>query len=347
MKTFVSNLLAVSSLTALIVTSIPAVSAVAVTPAHNVARHLSLAHMAKVKRNALKKRCKQKLPNKTDSGGSSGGVGSGGSGGSTGGGSGSGGGGSGDVYSFFKNSKGLVWPNGCQEIMTWPVDKFDWAYNWRATPYSPCPPGAPPYLPMVWGWNQVEAFRQATNANHPRVVLFLNEANRCVYGDDYSACVSPPDAVRIWWDVLYPLKQKGTLIGASAPTSAPDGIDWERNFRNALGQRGSDFLCLHFYGTSFDEFIGFVNTWFKAFPGEPILFTEVGCQNFGDGPQCNRGMIEDFITRIQKWCIGERLCLGIGFFGAMRDMANVNPENRLINWDDYSPNDLGWRIINT
>jgi hypothetical protein len=88
-----------------------------------------------------------------------------------------------------------------------------------------------------------------------------------------------------WYQYIMPMRQRGAKLGSPSVTSAPDGINWLTDFTNGLpASDRPDFYCVHWYGTSFDNFVEYLTGIHNAF-GKDVWVTEFACtvSNFRTG----------------------------------------------------------------
>jgi len=369
----ISKLLAISSL---LVLSASAIDSNAHLGARGVGHHAALAKRridvaTPVSKRGMKKRCRAR-PSDTpapppadnnngggsggnnggsgdnnggstggNNGGSTGGDTGGNTGGSTGGNTGggntggnTGGGSAGGVNASGK--RGMAWPNGPWDLDKWKGHKASWLYTWSPD----CPDNAASLgfecVPMLWGYHQESDFVRLTNQDgYAHNALFVNEPNQ---HDQSNMDVG--GAIALWRRAFQPLKARGYRLGSAAPTSAPNGKTWLQDFKNGCPDCTVDFLALHYYDTTTEGFINYMTDFHNTF-GLNIWVTEVACQSFVGGAQCDMGQIYNFIGTLLDWMDSTPWIERYSFFGTMRDMTNVNTLNRMMN-DDGTPNDLGW-----
>ena len=123
-------------------------------------------------------------------------------------------------------------------------------------------------------------------------------------------------------------------------------------------------MSVHFYGTRPEDLINYVTKMHDEFQ-LPIWLTEFACTDFGGGPQCNEGQIQNFykvaIDYLEKtdyvvsyFAFGEYLTafrdpetslLNEISTGTLPGTGNVNPLNHMMG-PDGKPNALGRKYIN-
>jgi len=253
------------------------------------------------------------------------------SGGNTGGNSGSNGG-SGKV--------GLAWPNGDDPALAnFKTKNVSPIYTW--SPYIPSDArklGFEP-IPMYWGEKQTADFKRLVVKGYAKTVLGFNEPNQ-----DGQANMSPQLAAQLWKANVNPLKDQGYSLITPACTSAPSGKTWMKDFFAACDGCHFDGLAIHWYGTSPQEFIKYIQDFHDTF-GLPIWPTEFACQNFSGGAQCTQDQVFNFMKTVKDFMDGTSWVPHYFAFGVMHDMVGVNPFNQLMA-PNGQPTDLGWLYIN-
>jgi len=192
---------------------------------------------------------------------------------------------------------------------------------------------------MLWGTKQISAFTSLVKPGYANVALGFNEPDH-----PGQAEMGTGQAADVWRQYLAPLKNQGYYLVSPAVTSAPKGKTWLQGFMNACNGCNVDAIALHWYGTDAQAFIAYVQDFYNTFK-KPIWVTEVACQSFSGGPQCNAGQVSAFMNTITSWMDStwyvERYC----WFGAMPDLGNVNTLNGLMQGNGQ-PNALGANFIN-
>jgi hypothetical protein len=195
---------------------------------------------------------------------------------------------------------------------------------------------------MCWGWKQVDQFTQLTSKpGYADWAMGPNEPN-----EPSQSNMSPADAAKLWRQVIDPLKNKGYQLVGPACTSAPNAIDWYRQFLAACSDCTFNALALHYYGTDPNDFIGYVESFHNAFPQYQIMVTEFACQNFGGGAQCSKDQVFNFMSTVTKWMDSQWFIKYYFAFGVLHDMYNVNGLNQLLGGDG-KPTDLGWLYLSS
>jgi hypothetical protein len=332
----ISNLLALSSLAVFLCSSAIAPVAALATPGTTLnARHAALAvTMNKAKRNTHRKRCKARAVPGADAPAPHTDNGTGPSN-------------QPPVYNTpttppptstppsASGKKGLAWPNGDADLHHWA--SVNWIYTWSPD----CPASAKDLniecVPMMWGWKDVDHFKDVTSRDgYARIALGMNEPNQF----DQSS-ISPEDGARLWKDTLEPLKQKGYRLGSPSTTSAPSGKQWIKDFFKACnGGCSVDFITLHWYDKGVQKFKDYVTDFHDTF-NMNIWVTEYACQDFNGGEQCSEGEIWNFLQETVQWMEATPWIERYAWFGAMRDMTNVNYLDQIMDPSSGGANNLG------
>jgi hypothetical protein len=176
---------------------------------------------------------------------------------------------------------------------------------------------------------------------YANTALFINEPNEAG-----QANMSPQDAVGLWNQYMEPLRAQGYRLGSAATSSNPNGLTWMQNFFSACnGGCQPDFMAVHWYDVSTQNFKDYVNLWHTTF-GKNIWVTEFAFQNFNGGAQGSLGDIQGFMGDVTSWMDQQSFVEKYCWFGAMHDMTNVNPLNSLMQADG-SPTPLGNQYLSS
>jgi hypothetical protein len=188
--------------------------------------------------------------------------------------------------------------------------------------------------PMLWSEKQIGDFKKFVVKGYAKHVLAFNEPNQ-----QGQANMDPGRGANVWKQYIQPLKQQGYTLVSPACTNAPSGKTWIRDFLAACNGCTVDAIALHFYGTDPQKFIDYVTDFYNTFK-RPIWVTEYACQNFGDGKQCSKDDVWNFMSKTKAWMDSTPFVARYFYFGAMYNMGNVNVLNQLMS-SNGSPNDLG------
>jgi hypothetical protein len=221
---------------------------------------------------------------------------------------------------------GIAWNNqNPYELTQFMKGKVSAVYTW--SPWKPESMNGRndiEFIPMVHSSGQIAQARSLLTPGYARTVLGFNEPDQ-----QGQANIDPYTAVQLWKDNIQPLASQGYRLISPAPTNAPSGTTWLVNFINACDGCTIDAVAAHWYGTSLDQFTAHITNYHNTF-NRPVWVTEFACQNFGGGEQC---------TVDQIWAVLKGACDFMDnaswvekyfWFGALRDMGNVNVENRLL-----------------
>jgi hypothetical protein len=209
--------------------------------------------------------------------------------------------------------------------------KTCWLYNWSPSPPSQAQLSGLKFVPMYWGPGSDHAESFSSNVLYSDtnygLALAMNEVN-----EPSQSNLDVWTGASLWRQYLLPLRQKGYYIISPSTTSAPTGITWMQNW---LAQLGGDelpnALALHWYGTSFNDFTGYVSSFHNAFPGYKLWITEFACTDFsGQNIWCD---VPSFAAQAEAWINSQDYIEAAFPFGLVTSMVGVQEENRLMNWD--------------
>ncbi|KAJ3510135.1 hypothetical protein NLJ89_g4849 [Agrocybe chaxingu] len=240
---------------------------------------------------------------------------------------------------------GLAWPNGNSLNINQydATGKVSWYYTWSAFPVA----SRLEFSPMLWGQSTINQFtstirRTLSNTRlSVTAVLGMNEPEL-----QEQSNMSPEEGAQIWQTHLEPLRALGVRLGSPAPSSSPRGKIWLQDFFAACnGNCNVDFIALHWYGTNSSWFISHLEDYHETFQ-RPLWVTEWACHNFVDlNAQCSDEEIVGFMNVTQSFMDNAEFVERYAWFGAMKDMNNVNPSNALMNGNGQI-NPLGIQYIN-
>jgi len=195
------------------------------------------------------------------------------------------------------------------------------------------------FVPMIWGEKQLDAAKRLLVPGYARTVLGFNEPDQGGQSN-----MNAWHAAEVWRAHVQPLASQGYRLISPAPTNAPAGTQWLKDFMNACSGCTVDAMAAHWYGTDTQNFIDHVTMYYNTW-GRAVWVTEFACQNFGGGAQCDEGQIWAFVQAVTAWMDGTHMVEKYFPFGFLHDMVNVNGQNRLIGGDGR-PNALGWEYLN-
>jgi len=193
---------------------------------------------------------------------------------------------------------------------------------------------------MLWGndASDISDFTKLVVEGYADIAAGFNEPNQ-----DGQSNMSPETGVSLWKQYLEPLKSKGYQLVSPAVSSADSGKTWMASFMSNCDGCQIDYIAIHYYGTSTDDFQTYVKYWWTTY-GLPILITEFACQDFSGGPQCSESQVWTFMETMTKWFDSTSYVKYYSAFGVMHDMQGVNTLNQLLASSD-SPTDLGYFYI--
>ncbi|PPQ74997.1 hypothetical protein CVT24_010071, partial [Panaeolus cyanescens] len=195
------------------------------------------------------------------------------------------------------------------------------------------------FAPMLWGIKQINDFKRLVKPGYAHVALGFNEPDH-----EGQAFIDAYYAASLWRLYIEPLKDQGYFLVSPAPTSAPKGKVWLRDFMNGCGGCTVDAVAMHWYGTNAQEFIAYVEDMYNSFK-RPIWVTEVACVSFSGGHECDDvNYVSTFMNTITSWMDKTDYVQRYCWFGAMRDQGNVNVSNGMMQ-DNGLPNCLGLQFI--
>ncbi|KAF9268715.1 hypothetical protein L218DRAFT_977190 [Marasmius fiardii PR-910] len=238
---------------------------------------------------------------------------------------------------------GLAWPNGDGDDINQYLStgRVSWYYSWS-------PSGGLKtdiqYVPMLWGEGQVEEFSSTINQTISELnithVLGMNEPQ-----EKGQSNLTPQQGADMWKTYLEPLRSRGIRLGSPAPSSAPSGKTWLQEFLTACdGSCTVDFIAVHYYDVNATDFIRYLEDHHNTFQ-RPIWVTEWACQNFNQAnKQCSRDDIALFLNKTQSFMDQTEWVERYAWFGSMRDLQGVNPDDALMDHNGKITN-LGLQYI--
>jgi hypothetical protein len=231
----------------------------------------------------------------------------------------------------------LAWPNGDENVDKFFTGKARYYYTW--SPHKvPSAPSSVEFCPMLWGYKQEGEFQQLVKRGYATCVLGMNEVNQY----DQSNIEKVSDGVTLWNRLIGPLKDEGyTTFGSPSTTSAPNGLDWMKEFLASDLVVKPNVICIHWYDVGVEKFKKYVNDWYEGTGYQTIWVTEFACQNFNGGDQCSPDTIWNFIHDVVPWMEGLPWIGAYAPFGFMKDMQNVNYDNQLMDPTWGTPTGLG------
>ncbi|KAJ8126221.1 hypothetical protein O1611_g7418 [Lasiodiplodia mahajangana] len=191
--------------------------------------------------------------------------------------------------------------------------------NWNAW-VPPELKGRAPFRPMVRVLESTKGndWAMIQNSNAP-IILFFNEPER--------AGISPEQARDIWYSQMLPLrKNKGKKLGSPAVASDQNGQNWIAKFMSLVSKDPPDFLCLHYYSTSADEAIKYIDNMHNKWPKLKVMVTEIACIDR------NYKAVLGFTVKICNWMDTKDYIFEYGLFDFQRKVADsfVSPAAQLM-----------------
>ncbi|OCB84466.1 hypothetical protein A7U60_g8452 [Sanghuangporus baumii] len=242
---------------------------------------------------------------------------------------------------------GLAWPNGNDDsLRNFVTDNVQYIYTWS----EQCPSLASELgltcMPMLWGnaADKLESFKSTVVAGYANIAMGFNEVNEAG-----QANMDVDTAVSVWKEYLEPLVDEGYSLLSPCTSSNPNGFDWMIDFFDKCDGCNVAGLTLHYYGTSAQDMIDYIEKWHNQF-NIPVWITEFACQNFNtayenNGQQCSESQVWEFYETIVNFVESTDYVVSWSPFGFMKDMQGVNELDRLMQ-DDGTPTALGSAIIN-
>ncbi|KAJ3820337.1 hypothetical protein F5880DRAFT_976351 [Lentinula raphanica] len=238
----------------------------------------------------------------------------------------------------------LAWPNGDQPYLKdYKTDKTSLIYTWRETAPSNAAALGFTFAPQMWGLSgsHLKQFASTVTAGYAKYALFLNEPNEVG-----QSSTDPAVAADAWKRFMEPLKAQGYQVGSAATSSRPNGETWTHDFFTACnGGCNPDFMAVHWYGVSANEFKSYVEYWHNTY-NRTIWVTEFAYQDFNGNVQgdVDLATIQSFMSDTTSWMDQQDYIEYFCWYGAMLDMEGLNPLNSLMNLDG-SPSILGEQFI--
>ncbi|KAJ6551420.1 glycosyl hydrolase catalytic core-domain-containing protein [Mycena capillaripes] len=189
------------------------------------------------------------------------------------------------------------------------------------------------FVPMLWGQKDVAQWTDASDGinatiaqRKPTAVLGMNEPQQPGQSN-----LTPQQGADMWKTYIEPLHAQGLRLGSPAPSSAPSGKTWIQDFLTACdGGCTVDFIALHWYDVNATNFIEYLTDFHDTFQ-RPIWVTEWACQNFNNGPQCTQPEVAELLNQTQAFMDAQDWVERYAWFGVMRDLGGVNPDDAMMN----------------
>jgi len=245
------------------------------------------------------------------------------------------------------NKVGLAWDsNGTVSALLPSGGGVSWYYTWSAYPVAAATSAGLDFAPQLWGPTTVSAFQSqlaAGSFSTSTAVLGPNEPDNAG-----QANIDAATAVSLWNQYILPLKAShGLKLGAPAVSSASTGVTWLEEYFDALGGTGTtDFLPIHWYGSSASDFTNYVESVYTQF-NLPIWVTEWACVQFVDtDPACDQASVNSFLSQTQTWLNQQSYVQRYSWFGAMATVPSGIPTtDLLLTSKGNSPTALGLQYV--
>ncbi|KZT62393.1 glycoside hydrolase family 128 protein [Calocera cornea HHB12733] len=233
---------------------------------------------------------------------------------------------------------GLGWPNGDDGTILSCSGQCSWYHTWSVFPVNVG--SALQFAAVFWGPDKADEWDANILNAGTNIAMFFNEPQ-----EPEQSNIDALSAVPYWRTHMQYLKdQHGFRLGSAATSSNPNGIDWTNTFMQACPDCTIDFMCLHWYGTTVDDFTTYVNLWHTTY-NRNIWVSEFACQNFVNlDQQCDD--VPGFMAGAVAWLDSQDFVEHHAWFGMMRDMQGVNPADGLMN-QDGSLSSLGWQYVSS
>ena len=224
------------------------------------------------------------------------------------------------------------WTNsaGADGGVPWAMDQINFkgpisaVSNWN-TWVPPELKGRASYRPMVREKAQLSGqdWANVKNANAP-IVHFFNEPD----GHGISAA----DAAALWTAQMVPLRnKKKTKLVSPSCMSNPNGAAWLADFLRRVEAHKPDFLGLHYYGTSADAAIKYLEDMHQKHPSMPVIVSEIASVSR------DKKEVYAFTAKMANWMDHTSWIYEYGFFSCMRKLTDgfVSPEAQLMKPDGH------------
>lgn len=178
-----------------------------------------------------------------------------------------------------------------------------------------------PFRPMVRQMAQLEGndWAMALNSDQP-IIFFLNEPER--------AGTSAKQAADAWKNQVVPLlrKKKGKKLVGPSCASDPGGEKWLAEFMSLVKDDLPDYLGVHYYGTSSQAAIEYLQKMHATYPNLPLFVSEIACISR------DKKEVYDFTAKLANWMDGTDWVFEYAFFGCMQQVADdfVSPQAQLM-----------------
>ncbi|KAK5679867.1 hypothetical protein LTS10_007815 [Elasticomyces elasticus] len=233
------------------------------------------------------------------------------------------------------NKRGLCWPtenHGKDEVHTFtkPGSKISWLYNWSpsATPNA----NSLDWVPMQWNHVNIDDLQNKVKAANATTILGFNEPEL----PDQSN-VDVELAAKEWLRCIEPMRKAGIRCGSPGISSAPQGVQWLKEFLKKIKEGGSD---VDFYTKR--RKCGSLNSlvsieWTRESSGQTLT---LAATNWDTNNPLPKEHVEAFAKDSVAYLDGIEWIERYAWFGAMRDAGTVGKWARMLD-NDGKLTDLG------
>ena len=228
------------------------------------------------------------------------------------------------------SKRGLAWPveNADNTLQfTKPSSKISWLYNWSPNPT----PGSVSFIPMQWNHVDIDSLESKVKASGASAILAFNEPE---LPDQSNIPVSL--AVREWLRCIEPLRKQGVRCGSPGISSAPQGVQWLKDFLREIRAGGGDidFYAFHWYGETLGQFYDYIwSTHHQLGPDKPVWITEFAPTNWSKENPLSKEHVEKFARESVKYLDSLDWVERYAWFGAMRDTGTVGKWAAMLDQD--------------
>ncbi|GAB7347212.1 hypothetical protein MBLNU459_g3318t1 [Dothideomycetes sp. NU459] len=221
------------------------------------------------------------------------------------------------------------WTNtAADQGVPWAMDNVDFkgpicsVSNWN-TWEPPELKGRAPFRPMVRDesllsgdeWQRIESSGQP-------IIHFFNEPER--------RGISPEKGAEIWNQKMMPLRsQHGKKLVSPSCASDPSGTEWINKWMDLVSHAPPDYLGLHWYGTSGDIMISYLEGMHQKYPNIPIYVSEWASVHR------EHSEVTAMTAQVANWMDERDWIFEYGLFGCMKHVADdfVSPAAQLMESD--------------
>jgi len=198
---------------------------------------------------------------------------------------------------------------------------------------------------MLWGEKNLADFIRYRD-DYP-ILMGPNEFN-----DPGQSEMSPQEVATLWNTYIRPFASNKTLIAPSV-TSAPGARTLLDDFftecggdtRDGLPNCGAHALSLHYYDTSAESLINYVQELHAYHPTLDVWLSEFACKNFyGDNSACTAAEAKAFMTTVSAFCEATSWISMYSPYGFTEDIGTVGEGNRLMTTSGL-PTSLGLQFL--